>query len=102
MVFRLLQEMNLREGRPSMYATETRPPAVINDRFLQQIFTAVVPVPPPQGFGGLFGYVVNLVFNFCYTTLTSFIGAIFDIFRSPERSKYGVASFRRPFRVVDS
>lgn len=81
------EEMNLREGRPSMYATETRPPAVINDRFLQQIFTTVAPVPVPHGFGGLFGYVVNLVFKFCYSTFTSVLGAILDIFRGPERSK---------------
>jgi len=79
------EEMNLREGRPSMYATETRPPAVINDRFLQQIFTTSVPTPPPQGFGGLIGYVVNLVFNFCYNTFSSILTTILDIFRGPER-----------------
>lgn len=81
------EEMNLREGRPSVYATEQRPPAVINDRFLQQVFTSVVPASPSHGIGGLFGYVVKLVFNFCYSTLSSFIGAVLDIFRGPERSK---------------
>lgn len=68
-----------------MYATETRPPAVINDRFLQQIFTTSVPTPPPQGLGGLIGYVMNLVFNFCYNTFSSILTTIVDIFRGTER-----------------
>lgn len=80
--------MNLREGRPSLYATETRPPAVINDRFLQQVFTTKAPAGPPQGFGGLIGYVVNLVFNFCYSTFTNILTTILEIFRGQERSKY--------------
>ncbi|XP_063698420.1 FAS-associated factor 2 [Culicoides brevitarsis] len=79
------EEMNLREGRPSLYATESRPPAVINDRFLQQVFTTKAPVGPPQGFGGLIGYVVNLVFNFCYSTLTQIFTTFIDIFRGQER-----------------
>lgn len=83
-----LKEMNLREGRPSLYATETRPPTVVNDRFLQQVFTTSQPATSPQGFGGLLGYVVNLVFNFCYTTFNSILTTILDIFRRQERSKY--------------
>uniref|UniRef100_A0A336M8X6 CSON011543 protein n=1 Tax=Culicoides sonorensis TaxID=179676 RepID=A0A336M8X6_CULSO len=79
------EEMNLREGRPSMYAVETRPPAVINDRFLQQVFTTKAPAGPPQGFGSLIGYVVNLVFNFCYSTFSNILTTILDIFRGQER-----------------
>lgn len=77
--------MNLREGRPSIYATESRPPAVLNDRFLQQIFVTNVPTPPPQGFGGIIGYVMNLVFNICYSTFSSILTTVLDFFRAPER-----------------
>lgn len=79
--------MNIREGRPSMYATESRPPAVVNDRFLQHVFSNNRPGPPPSGFTGILGYCFNYVFSFFYNTASSIITAILSIIRPTERSK---------------
>lgn len=81
------EQMNIREGRPSMYATESRPPAVVNDRFLQHVFSNNRPGPAPSGFTGILGYCFNYVFSFFYNTATSIITAILSIIRPTERSK---------------
>ncbi|KAJ6649074.1 FAS-associated factor 2-B [Pseudolycoriella hygida] len=43
------EQLNIREGRPSMYAANDRAPQVINDRFLQHIFTNSRPDNSPTG-----------------------------------------------------
>lgn len=82
------EQLNLREGRPSMYASSStdREPQVINDRYLQRIFTSSRD-PAPGGLTGIIGFIVNYVFNFCYSTLSSIITTIRDILRGNERSK---------------
>lgn len=83
------EQLNIREGRPSMYATESRPPQVVNDRYLQHVFSSDNRVgPPPSGIKGFLGYVFNYVFNFCYSTFSSILTAILNLFRSQERSKF--------------
>lgn len=67
------EQLNIREGRPSLYATETRPPAVVNDHLLQHIFYT----PPTDGSGsglrGLVRTLFNFFWSFCYNTLMTFI-----------------------------
>lgn len=84
------EQLNIREGRPSMYATATdnRPPQVVNDRYLQRVFSSNREPVPPAGITGLLGYFVNYVFSFCYNTLSSIIATLLGIVRSNERSKY--------------
>ena len=81
------EQLNMREGRPSMYATEQRPPQVVNDRYLQHVFSSNRRGVPPSGFTGILGYVFNYVFNICYSTFQSVLAAVFSFFKGPERSK---------------
>ncbi|XP_058451301.1 FAS-associated factor 2 [Malaya genurostris] len=81
------EHLNIREGRPSAYATESRAPQVVNDRFLQHVFSAQggTNVPVPTGIGGVIGFVVNYVFNFCYSTVSSIVTAFLNLFKNRER-----------------
>ncbi|GAB0095854.1 UBX domain-containing protein [Sergentomyia squamirostris] len=80
------EQLNIREGRPSVYATESRPPQVINDRYLQHVFSSSTSSnSPPSGFRGLFTYFINNVFSFCYNTVSSLVMAFLNLFRSNER-----------------
>lgn len=89
--------MNIREGRPSSFvgSRDVRAPAVINDRFLQQVFSAHMPGgrmsrssssgPMPRNITGIIGYIINMVFQYCYSTISSILGAF--IGGNEERSK---------------
>lgn len=82
------EQLNLREGRPSMFASsESREPQVINDRYLQRIFVNNREPVPPHGFTGFIGFIVNYVFSFCYSTLSSILSVVRDLMRGNERSK---------------
>lgn len=84
------EQLNLREGRPSMYASsiENREPQVINDRYLQRVFVNNRDPVPPHGFTGFIGFIFNYVFSFCYNTLSSILTVLRDLVRGNERSKY--------------
>ncbi|XP_013116262.1 FAS-associated factor 2 [Stomoxys calcitrans] len=83
------EQMNIREGRPSSFvgSRDVRAPAVINDRFLQQVFSAHMPGgrmsrsggagPMPRSITGIIGYILNMVFQYCYSTISSILGAFF-------------------------
>ncbi|XP_030555317.1 FAS-associated factor 2 [Drosophila novamexicana] len=86
------EQMNIREGRPTMLtaSTDVRAPAVINDRFLQQVFSANMPGgrtvsrvpsigPMPRSFTGMLGYVINFVFQYFYSTLSGIVRAFINI-----------------------
>uniref|UniRef100_A0A1B0D6K7 Uncharacterized protein n=1 Tax=Phlebotomus papatasi TaxID=29031 RepID=A0A1B0D6K7_PHLPP len=80
------EQLNIREGRPSVYATESRPPQVINDRYLQHVFSSASSSnSPPSGFTGLISYFINNVFSFCYNTVSSLVMAFLNLFKSNER-----------------
>lgn len=83
------EQLNIREGRPSMYATagDNRPPQVVNDRYLQRVFSNSREPAPPAGFTGILGFIVNYVFSFCYNTISSIIATLLGIVRSNDRSK---------------
>ncbi|XP_058056947.1 FAS-associated factor 2 [Anopheles bellator] len=80
------EHLNIREGRPSAYATESRAPAVVNDRFLQHVFSSVRAnnSPPPNGIGGLIGYMFNYIVNFWYSALSSLVSTFLGLFRDQE------------------
>lgn len=63
------EQLNMREGRPSVYATESRPPAVVSDLLGQLVFTT----PPTDGSSsGLKGYIraiFGFMWNVCYGTI---------------------------------
>ncbi|XP_045477648.1 FAS-associated factor 2 [Harmonia axyridis] len=67
------EQLNMREGRPSVYASESRPPAVVTDHLGQHIYYT----PPSDGSGsGLRGFIQNLIgffYNICYNTIITFL-----------------------------
>lgn len=67
------EQLNILEGRPSIYAQESRPPAVVSDHLTQHIYYT----PPTDGSGaGLRGFLrsfVNLFWNVCYNTIMTFL-----------------------------
>lgn len=92
------EQLNIREGRPSVYATESRPPTVINDRFMQHIFTSADTTAHGEGRAGedggagaggsfnIFG-LVRYIFRMCYNALTSNLMLLLNMFRgtTPDR-----------------
>lgn len=78
------EQLNIREGRPSVFATEARAPPVVHDHVAQQVFTD----EPPEGPGGVSGllrYMVNLVVSVCYNTITSLLNLLLSFVRNDER-----------------
>lgn len=67
------EQLNIREGRPSLYATETRAPAVVSDHIGQHIFYTPPTDGSGSGFRGFIKTVLNFFWNFCYNTLMAFI-----------------------------
>lgn len=60
---------------------------MVNDRYLQTVFpNSVVPDAPPPGFTGLVGYFVNYLFRFCYTTITSIMTTLLELFKPDIRT----------------
>uniref|UniRef100_A0A1B6C6X3 UBX domain-containing protein n=1 Tax=Clastoptera arizonana TaxID=38151 RepID=A0A1B6C6X3_9HEMI len=63
-------QLNIREGRPTVFASEHAPPMVVTDAISQHVFIS----PPSQNlnrWGGTIGYIVSFVFHICYDTLSS-------------------------------
>lgn len=78
------EQLNIREGRPSVFATEARAPPVVHDHIAQQVFTE----EPPEGPGGVRGlirYVVNLVVSMCYSTISSVLNLLLSFVRNDDR-----------------
>lgn len=83
------EQLNIREGRPTMYASasDNHPPQVVNDRYLQRVFSSNREPVPPNGFTGVLGFIFNYLFSFCYNTVSSIITTLLGIVRSNERSE---------------
>ncbi|CAD6999595.1 unnamed protein product [Ceratitis capitata] len=90
------EQMNIREGIPTTYAAsrDVRAPAVLDDRFLQQVFSATMPGgrsargglgPVPRSITGIIGYVINMVFQYCYSTFASVLSTLLNMGRNDER-----------------
>ncbi|XP_047535630.1 FAS-associated factor 2 [Vanessa atalanta] len=78
------EQLNIREGRPSVFATEARAPPVVHDHIAQQVFTDETP-EGPIGVRGLLRYVVNLVVSMCYSTISSVLNLLLSFVRNDER-----------------
>ncbi|XP_045451497.1 FAS-associated factor 2 [Melitaea cinxia] len=78
------EQLNIREGRPSVFATEARAPPVVHDHIAQQVFTDEAP-EGPVGVRGIFRYVVNFVVSMCYSTITSVLNLLLSFVRNNER-----------------
>ncbi|XP_043270583.1 FAS-associated factor 2 [Venturia canescens] len=74
------EQLNLYEGRPSMFAQDSRsrPPAVVDDMASRIYFS-------PPGSPGAGGGFLSFVFNICYNFVTSILQLVFTVFRSDVR-----------------
>ncbi|XP_026472980.1 FAS-associated factor 2 [Ctenocephalides felis] len=80
------EQLNIREGRPSIFATtESRPPAVVNDHSNQRIYTTPASSDPPVGITGYVGYVFNMIVSLFYNTFSSILNTLLSIFRDDSR-----------------
>lgn len=98
------EQLNIREGRPSMFASSStdsnRLPQVVNDRFLQQIFSAHMPGgrnhlndEVPSGITGFFRYVVRFVVQLCYSTISSIVMTFVNLVKSDNQRKFSLNIF---------
>ncbi|KAL0275366.1 UNVERIFIED_CONTAM: hypothetical protein PYX00_003230 [Menopon gallinae] len=78
-------QLNIREGRPSMFATNARAPAVVNDHRAQQYFFNRPRDDYGGGIIGIFRYLCHFVFNLFYNTIASTLGLAFRLFRPDPR-----------------
>lgn len=67
------EQLNIREGRPSVYASESRPPAVVNDLLGQLVYFTPPTDGSGSGFKRYFRAIVGLVWNVCYSTLITIL-----------------------------
>ncbi|XP_034939607.1 FAS-associated factor 2-B [Chelonus insularis] len=74
------EQLNLYEGRPSMYAQDlrSRPPAVFDDTSSRIYFN-------PSGSSGSSGGFLSLLFSMCYNLVTSILHLVFAIFQTNVR-----------------
>lgn len=63
------EQLNIREGRPSVYASESRPPAVVSDHLVQHIYYTPPTDGSASGLKGLLKTVISFFWNMCYNTL---------------------------------
>lgn len=67
------EQLNIREGRPSVYASESRPPAVVNDLLGQLVFFSPPTDGSGTGFKRYFRAIFGFVWNLCYGTVITFL-----------------------------
>ena len=80
---------------PSLFASnDNRAPAVLNDRFLQQIFISNRNNGISPSSGGIFG-IFSAVIHWCYTTFSSFIQTLLSVFSGQERSKWDLVELAK-------
>ncbi|XP_030750066.1 FAS-associated factor 2 [Sitophilus oryzae] len=67
------EQLNIREGRPSVYASESRPPAVVSDLLGQLVYHAPPSDGSGTGFRRFFKAFVGFMWNVCYNTIVTFL-----------------------------
>ncbi|XP_050299052.1 FAS-associated factor 2 [Anthonomus grandis grandis] len=63
------EQLNMREGRPSVYASESRPPAVVNDLLGQLVYFSPPTDGSDTGIKKYFRAIFGFMWNMCYGTL---------------------------------
>lgn len=81
------EQLNIKEGRPSVYASEARPPAVISDHLAQHVFYSPPSDGSASGFKGFLRNVIRVFFSLCYNSLLSLFSTVFRIFGATERAR---------------
>ncbi|KAJ9584534.1 hypothetical protein L9F63_021144 [Diploptera punctata] len=80
-------QLNMREGRPSVFASDVHTPAVVNDHSAQHVFFSPPRDNSPNSVTGLFKYVVSLVLQMCYNTIASILQLTFRLLQ-PDPRRY--------------
>lgn len=81
-------QLNMHEGRPSVFVSDIHTPAVVNDHSAQRVFFSPSHGRNPHSIRGLFKYVVSLVLQLCYNTITSLLQFTFRLVQpDPRRCK---------------
>ncbi|XP_063244113.1 FAS-associated factor 2 [Bacillus rossius redtenbacheri] len=83
------EQLNLREGRPSVYRPDSAPLALVDDRAAQHTYFA----PPPSGYSyprdGLLGfvkYVLGLVVRVAYNAVSGVLSSVCRLFLPDPRT----------------
>nr|CAD7426099.1 unnamed protein product [Timema monikensis] len=80
------EQLNIREGRPSVYRSDVITPSVVNNHLEQRVFFSPPSHNYPRnGVFGLFRYVVSLLVQFCYNTLSNFLNFTFRLIQPDPR-----------------
>lgn len=79
------EQLNIREGRPSMFATESRAPAVVNDHIGQHIFYSPPSDGSASGLRGFFRSIINFFVSICYNTVVTLFQIGVRFIRPDER-----------------
>lgn len=67
------EQLNMREGRPSVYASEARPPAVVSDHLAQHVFYTPPTDGSASGLRGFIRSVLNFFWSICYNTVVTIL-----------------------------
>ena len=95
-------QLNMREGRPSVFASDLHTPAVVNDHSAQHVFFSPPRDNSPHSIGGLFKYIMSLVFQMCYNTIANILQFTFRILQPDHRRcKYGSSIKSGLFLIYD-
>ncbi|CAG2064495.1 unnamed protein product, partial [Timema podura] len=80
------EQLNIREGRPSVYRSDVITPAVVNNHLEQRVFFSPPSHNYPRnGVFGLFRYVVSLLVQFCYNTFSNLLNFTFRLIQPDPR-----------------
>lgn len=68
------EQLNRREGKPSVYASEARPPAVVSDyQLTQHVFYTPPTDGSASGFRGFVRNFISFFWSLCYNTVVSLL-----------------------------
>lgn len=67
------EQLNIREGRPTVYASESRPPAIVSDHLGQHFYYSPPTDGSGSGFRGILKTVINFMLNMCYNTVITLL-----------------------------
>jgi FAS-associated factor 2 len=82
-------QLNMREGRPSVFVSDIHTPAVVNDHSAQRMFFSSPRDHNPRSIRGFFSYIVSLVLRLCYNAISNILQFTFRHLQpDPRRCEY--------------